>query len=194
ERLSRTWTSSIYGFFEPTVEAVEKDGRRCHEFKCGARNCVSKGAEGRIVRRFLDRGDKSSTGNLIKHAHRCWGKELVDEAKNANATVGDIRKGLAIAQMKDGKITTSFERQGKGKITFSARQHTYHETRATCVRWVARSLRPMAIVDDEDFHCLMKTGRPHYRLPHSRTVARDVHEVFCRVKAKIAKWLQVGHD
>jgi hypothetical protein len=129
ERLSRTWTSSIYGFFDSTVKVAEKDGRRCHEFRCGAPNCLSKGAEGRVVRRFLDRGDKSSTGNLIKHAHRCWGKELVDEAKDAHASVADIRKGLAMAEMKDGKITTSFERKGKGKITFSARQHTYQETR-----------------------------------------------------------------
>ena len=50
----------------------------------------------------------------------------------------------------------------------------------------------MKIVDDPGFHRLMKTGRPHYRLPSSRTVARDVHVVFRRVKERIAKMLQVS--
>ena len=50
----------------------------------------------------------------------------------------------------------------------------------------------MAIVDDPGFHQLMKTGRPHYKIPSSRTVARDVHAVFQRVKERIAKMLQVN--
>jgi hypothetical protein len=38
----------------------------------------------------------------------------------------------------------------------------------------------------------MKTGWPHIRIPSSRTVARDVHVVFKRVKERIAKMLQVS--
>ena len=34
------------------------------------------------------------------------------------------------------------------------------------------------MIDDPGFHRLMKTGRPQYRIPSSRTVARDVHVVF----------------
>ena len=52
-------------------------------------------------------------------------------------------------------------------------------------------MRSMTIVDDPAFHRLMKTGRPQYRIPSSRTVARDVHAVFQRVKERIAKMLQV---
>jgi len=48
------------------------------------------------------------------------------------------------------------------------------------------------MIDDPGFHRLMKTGRPHYRIPSSRTVARDVHVVFRRVKERIAKMLQVS--
>lgn len=51
----------------------------------------------------------------------------------------------------------------------------------------------MHIVEDPGFHRLMKTGRPHYRIPSSRTVARDVHVVFRRVKERIAEMLQVSY-
>jgi hypothetical protein len=57
---------------------------------------------------------------------------------------------------------------------------------------VAESMRSMKIVDDAGFHRLMKTGRPQYRIPSTRTVARDVHVVFKRVKERIAKMLQVS--
>ena len=53
-------------------------------------------------------------------------------------------------------------------------------------------MRSMKTIDDPAFHRLMKTGRPHYRIPSSRTVARDVHVVFHRVKEQIANMLQVS--
>jgi hypothetical protein len=53
-------------------------------------------------------------------------------------------------------------------------------------------MRAMNIIDDPGFHRLMKTGRPHYKIPSSRTVARDVHVVFNRVKERIARMLQVS--
>jgi hypothetical protein len=51
----------------------------------------------------------------------------------------------------------------------------------------------MKIVEDPGFHRLMKTGRPQYKIPSRRTVARDVHVVFGRVKERIAKMLQVSN-
>ena len=39
----------------------------------------------------------------------------------------------------------------------------------------------------------MKTGRPQYKIPSRRTVARDVHVVFRKVKERIAKMLQVNN-
>lgn len=53
-------------------------------------------------------------------------------------------------------------------------------------------MRSFRIVEDPAFHRLMKTGRPQTRIPSSRTVARDVHVVFKRVKERIAKMLQVN--
>jgi hypothetical protein len=53
-------------------------------------------------------------------------------------------------------------------------------------------MRPLNIVDDPEFHCLMKTGRPHLRIPSPQTVARDVHTVFRNVKDRIVKILRVS--
>ena len=50
----------------------------------------------------------------------------------------------------------------------------------------------MLIVEDEEFHCMMKTGRPAYRIPTAKTVAKDVHVVYHRVKERVGKMLQVS--
>ena len=50
----------------------------------------------------------------------------------------------------------------------------------------------MLIVEDDEFLCLMKTGRPAYRLPKAKTVAKDVHVIFHQVKERIGKMLQVS--
>ena len=76
--------------------------------------------------------DQKSTGNMHKHVRRCWGDALVDKAnaaKSKDVSVDDIRAGLASAKLKDGSIMALFEWIGKGKPTYSARQHTYAETR-----------------------------------------------------------------
>ena len=54
-------------------------------------------------------------------------------------------------------------------------------------------MRSLKIVEDPGFHRLMKTGRPQYKIPSRRTVARDVHVVFRKVKERIAKMLQVNN-
>jgi hypothetical protein len=65
--------------------------------------------------RFLDKGDRKSTGNLLKHAKSCWGVETVKKARSMNAD--EVREG--ITQLVDGSITAHFKRKGKGKITYS---------------------------------------------------------------------------
>lgn len=39
--------------------------------------------------------------------------------------------------LRDGTITTAFERKGKGQVTYSHRQHTREETRYefSCLTW-----------------------------------------------------------
>ncbi|KAF4618847.1 hypothetical protein D9613_009691 [Agrocybe pediades] len=189
ERLSQEWTSNIYGFFSPTVKIAEINGRRAHEFECSAEHCKGHGVNARIVRRFLDKGDAKSTSNLKRHAIRCWGETLVEQAMKA-ANVESIREGLKDAKLVDGSITAVFKRNGKGKITYSHRQHTASQTRAEIVRWVSESMRPFNIVEDRGFKCLMLTGRHNYRLPSRVTVARDVKRVFKKARKRIAKMLQ----
>lgn len=130
--MAKDWTSPIYGFFEPRPAIEVVDGRRCHEFTCGAPHCKGKGVRPRIVRRYLDKGDKGSTSNMHKHAKNCWGGEIVSKAletKN-DLSINEVRKSLGNAKLQDGTITASFERKGKGNVTFSTKQHTYVETRS----------------------------------------------------------------
>jgi len=61
---------------------------------------------------------------------------------------------------------------------------------AEIVKWVAKSMRPFNIVEDNGFKILMKTGRPEYYIPSRCTVARDVNHVFTKTRARIAKMLQ----
>jgi len=100
--------------------------------------------------------DRNSTGNLRKHARLCWGEEILCGA-DACGDLDSTRKGLDKAKkLQDGSITTAFERKGKGKVTFSHRQHTKTQTRlvmtlqlsnipnvawfrAEIVRWVSES-------------------------------------------------------
>jgi hypothetical protein len=99
-----------------------------HDFTCNAKVCKGKGKNPRLVRRYLDTGDRKSTGSLRRHAKICWGEENVaraDEAKN----IEEARQGLKDAKLINGTITAVFQRTGKGKITYSARQHTRSETR-----------------------------------------------------------------
>ena len=122
ERLMKDWNSPVYAFFDPTPQIIEIDGRCAHDFKCQAKRCKTK------VRRYLDKGDARSTGNMWKHVRSCWGDEVLKaagQAKNAN----EAREKIVGSFLRNGSITTSFKCSGKGKITYSHRQHTWTETR-----------------------------------------------------------------
>ncbi|KIK33082.1 hypothetical protein CY34DRAFT_36909, partial [Suillus luteus UH-Slu-Lm8-n1] len=182
ERVMKDWNSPVYAFFDPTPQIVEIDGRRAHDFKCQAKRCKTK------VRRYLDKGDARSTGNMWKHVRSCWGDEVLkaaDEAKDAN----EVQQQIVGSFLRNGSITASFERKSKGKVTYSHCQHTRVETRAEIVRWVSESLRPFDIVKDHAFQSLMKTGRPEYYLPSPATVSRNVRQVFVRTRQRVATML-----
>ncbi|EJD32856.1 hypothetical protein AURDEDRAFT_46353, partial [Auricularia subglabra TFB-10046 SS5] len=164
ERLSQKWNAPVYAFYRPVPTIGYKNGRRYHEFHCFKRGCQ------RTVKRYLDSKDSGSTSNMRKHADSCWGEDIVEEAyKMKNAA--DARLRVTEPVSRTGSIDAAFERTGKGKITFSHRQHTKSETRAEIVKWVAQSARPFSIVEDEGFRVLMKTGRPEYWIPSASTVA-----------------------
>ncbi len=66
--LQKDWWSPIYAFFQPEVEINYVGGCRVHDFSCGAKHCKGKGKNPRLVRRYLDTGDKKSTSGLRRHA------------------------------------------------------------------------------------------------------------------------------
>jgi hypothetical protein len=78
-----------------------------------------------MVRRYLDKTDAKSTGNLRKHAKVCWGEETIaaaDQTRDMNAA------REALTKIKDGSITEAFERVAKTKVTYSHRQRTTTES------------------------------------------------------------------
>ena len=114
------WNSPIYAFFRPIPTIGYKDGRRYHEFHCFVSTCSKS------VRQFLDKKDTGSTSNLHKHAKICWGLDTVKAAMGAQ-NASEARQILS--QSKDGSIAAAFQIKGKGKVTYSHRQHTRTETK-----------------------------------------------------------------
>jgi hypothetical protein len=108
-------------FFRKTPRIEYVGTRRCHIFECASGRC--KARNGRDVRRFLDTTDRFSTSNLRKHAKTCWGDEAVAVAADAR----DVETAHEI--FRNGSIVSEFQRNGKGKIKYSTRQHTKAEAR-----------------------------------------------------------------
>lgn len=65
---------------------------------------------------------------MRKHAKICWGAETVAAADATKDLIG-AREVLTRSKLKDGSITADFTRIGKGKVTYSHRQHTKTEAR-----------------------------------------------------------------
>jgi len=138
---------------------------------------------------------------------KCWGKENVDAARGRPADeICEATKGVS----PSGSIMAAFEHKGKGKVSYSHRQHTETETRyflnspwmrivlnktsnrAEIVHWVAESSRPLNIIKDCGFQSLMKTRHLEYWLPSPSTSARDVKLVFAKTRNRIARILKVS--
>ncbi|KAI0693044.1 hypothetical protein C8T65DRAFT_526516, partial [Cerioporus squamosus] len=183
EQKQRKWKSYTYAFYQPKVNIIIKSPTKIgHEFTCAKPGCKQ------TIIRYLDTHDATSTGNLRDHAKSCWGLEIVRAAEG----VGDHLKvrPMVEAYGRSGTITKIFKHIGKGKVSYSTRQHTAAETRAWIVRWVAENKRPYEIVGDRAFLMLMKTGRPEYKLPSPSTVSRDVLRVFAKCRSQIAQMLK----
>jgi len=124
-RLMRDWNSPIYAFFKPTPAIEYIQGRRLHVFECTTISCKGKG-NGCLVQQYFDTGDAKSTSNLRKHAKLCWGEDTVTAADQTGG-VAAARDILLKTKGRDGSITAAFERVGKGKVSYSHRQHTRTE-------------------------------------------------------------------
>ncbi|TFK79443.1 hypothetical protein K466DRAFT_452881, partial [Polyporus arcularius HHB13444] len=168
------WRSSVYAFFkaEVTIEVVE--GRRALIFRCAAKHCRI----GAPVRRYLDKGDRSSSGNLLKHARSCWGAEAVEQAK----VLGDaarVRTTLVASILQNGRITEYFA-PAKHSVTYSNRPLSRAQI----------SYRPFAVATDPGFLRLMKTGRPGMYIPSPTTISRDVKIVFAVGRRRLSAMLR----
>jgi hypothetical protein len=208
--LLKDWNAPVYAFFDPvpSIDYVGNPAQHAHIFECNAEGCKGKGLNQWHIQRYLDMANGKSTSNLRHHAKICWGEKAIvgaDAAKLHGAAHKIIEKSL---RMQDRSITTMFECvKGNGKIVYSHKQHTKTRAQYTCVcllahnadkvisaemvRWVAESMCPFKIVNDQGFQCLMKTGRPGYYIPSPETVSRDTKKVFACCHKRIMKILQV---
>jgi len=68
----------------------------------------------------------------------CWGEDAL-KAGMAAATAKDARESVVNELKGSGSITAAFERKGKGKgkVTFSHRQHTKTETKSVILTFGA---------------------------------------------------------
>lgn len=113
--------------------------------------------------------------------------ELARNVKNADEARPAIEEFR-----RTGTLPEAYKKANNRGVTYRTRQFDRTETRIEIVRWVMQNLRPFAIVEDDGFRLLMKTGRPEYYLPSASTVACDVHLVFTRTRVRLAKMLQVS--
>ncbi|EPS93342.1 hypothetical protein FOMPIDRAFT_1091628, partial [Fomitopsis schrenkii] len=172
DRMKRNWRAPVYAFFKPDPAITYKDGRRLHAFQCANTGCKH------VVNWYLTSSDKSSTQNLRKHARKCWGAEAL-EAADRMITASKAKDSVE-KYRRTQNLKVAFGAASKKSFRYSTIQHTPTETR----------MRPFNIVKDRGFDCLMKTGRPEYKLPSPTTVGRDVRKVFTRVQQRVARWLQ----
>ncbi|TRM64768.1 hypothetical protein BD626DRAFT_378453, partial [Schizophyllum amplum] len=186
-RMLKTFTAPIYAFFEPVPTiGYDKKGNCYHEFRCARPKCTQ------TIRRNQATGDRTSTGNMIKHVKKvtCWGEAAYavalthTNAATAREKVTDIFK-------RTGSLDAAFELVGKGKPTYSTMPMTALEARAETALWMAMNCRPYNLVKDPGYLKLQKTGRPHYYVPSPRTVSRDVKRCFAGTRRRVAKRLQL---
>ncbi|KAF5366543.1 hypothetical protein D9758_008967 [Tetrapyrgos nigripes] len=175
ERLQSRWSSPIYSFFHEKPDIRYKKNRKYHFFKCKKTTCKTGG-----VRRYLDGGDHSSTGNLKKHTVQCFGKDSVEAAV----------KGVSEAKTTQNSIFSMFAGLGDKVVSISHRMHTNPERRAAVVRWVTESCRPTNIVEDRKLCELMLAGRPQASFPRRKRVAEDVRIAFEYSSERIKSLLQ----
>ncbi|KAI6111131.1 hypothetical protein F5141DRAFT_1188361 [Pisolithus sp. B1] len=131
-----------------------------HVFWCTEKGC-KKG-----VRRYLDKSDAWSTGNMCKHVKACWGEDVLQKAFKMSGTTAACE--AVKSYVKSGSIPAAFDCQGR--VSYSHWQHTKLETRIEIVHWVAESGQPFEIVRDCRFQSLMKTGCLEYYIPDTHTV------------------------
>lgn len=121
ERMKKEMTAPSYAFFHQDIDIIHVDGRRVHVFTCAKPGCK------RVVKRYLDKTDAMSTGNLRKHVKSCWGPEALDAA-DAFGHVKDARESVEKLG-RTGLLTEAFKCMPGSKKTYSTRQHTPMQSR-----------------------------------------------------------------
>ena len=73
----------------------------------------------------------------------------------------------------------------------SGATYSYPRLRFLLAMWSARRHRPFAIVEDPEFHAIVKMLYPRVELPSRVTVSRDVSDIFKESKKRVIAMLKV---
>ncbi|KAJ3965122.1 hypothetical protein EV361DRAFT_763883, partial [Lentinula raphanica] len=153
--------SSVYAFFDAEPEIEFENDEVSPEylvFRCS--HCGTK------IRQGINTSDKGSTGNVSRHARKCWGDEAFNAAKDSS-----LEKARAAVR--------TFGKKSQGKLT-AALKTTKSWPKMNATRKI-----PAGQVTDP-----WKKGRPNHYVPSKETVARDVKKLYQMTKAKLAEELQ----
>lgn len=178
--MRKGWDAPVYAFYSEDVDAIEIGGRRIHVFACTI--CQKK------VNRYLDSGDARSTSNLRKHVAKCRGDEAL---ASADAMVTAMAARPCVEKMvRNGTLTGAFSQSPGNK--FATRPLTKTEGEAFTAQWICESLRPFDIVEDPGYRRLVKTGRPDFPTPSSKTLRQNVYNIYDRVLPRVSRMLKVS--
>jgi hypothetical protein len=67
------------------------------------------------------------TSNLIKHAKKCFGEDTVKTAMMVKNS-GEVREKIVANILRNGTLTTMFEKKDQQHVSYSHRQHSKIET------------------------------------------------------------------
>lgn len=95
---------------------------------------------------------------------------------------------------RDGTISDTFKRIFGTKYTYSSQPLTSAQLRLHSALWCAKSYRLFDVVEDNEFHVLMKTGRLETKLFSAKTVVRDIRRVFVNAWKRMAQLFKVSFN
>ncbi|KAF7336216.1 Dimer-Tnp-hAT domain-containing protein [Mycena venus] len=175
--------SGVYQFFKLPELLKNNIGREYQYFKCATpKGCKIKGKGTSGYQTNKDgtkASDRASTSNLMKHATKCWGADIVSARL----------KGVEV-QGKDGSIFSAFARATEHPIAPSDHTLTEAELKSHIIRWVAENNQPLSIVEDHEFKYILRAGQPEFCLLGCCTVACDLNGAYKHSHTYVQKLLE----
>ncbi|KAJ3751669.1 hypothetical protein EV360DRAFT_56543, partial [Lentinula raphanica] len=143
----------VYTFFDAEPEIEFENDEVSPEylvFRCS--HCGTK------IRQGIKTSDKGSTGNVSRHARKCWGDEAFNAAKDSS-----LEKARAavrtFGKKSQGKLTAALKTTKSWPKMNATRPPIDSRYRVVTARWVAENACPFRTVQDRSYKWLQKKVR-----------------------------------